>query len=104
MSNNCWIKDENGEFLRDAEGNKIQDPDDLHHLKGFINCEVDCSKAKEKNMVYTCNGNFVKRDKQGFLPEMVGNLYNSRVQVKKKMKKSKQELELVIKELEKRGE
>lgn len=99
-----WLRDENGEFLRDNEGNKIQDPDDLHHLKGFINCEVDCSKAKEKGMVYTCNGNFVKKDKQGFLPEMVGNLYNNRVEVKKKMKKSKQELELVIKELEKRGE
>lgn len=99
-----WLKDANGEFIRDSEGNKIQDPDDLHHLKGFINCEVDCSKAKEKGMVYTCNGNFVKKDKQGFLPEMVGNLYNRRVEVKKKMKKSKQELELVIKELEKRGE
>lgn len=78
--------------------------DDLHSLRGFINCEVDCSKAKEMGMVYTCNGNFVKKDKQGFLPKMVGDLYNNRVEVKKKLKKSKQELELVKKELEKRGE
>ena len=77
--------------------------DDLHSLRGFINCEYDCSKAKEKNMVYTCNGNFVKKDKQGFLPKMVGDLYGQRVQVKKKMKKSKQSLELVVKELESRG-
>ena len=98
-----WLKDEKGDFLRDSEYNKIQDPDDLHHLKGFINCEYDCSEAKRKNMVFTCNGNFIKKDKQGFLPKMVGDLYGSRVEVKKKMKKAKQELELVIKELEKRG-
>ena len=98
-----WLKDENGEFLRDSDWNKIQDPDDLHHLKGFINCTYDCSEAKKKNMVFTCNGNFIRKDKQGFLPKMVGDLYGSRVEVKKKMKKSKQQLELVKKELEERG-
>lgn len=76
--------------------------DDLHNLGALIECTYDTSYLKERNLCLTCNGNLIKRDKQGFLPEMVSDLYNDRVQVKKKMKKSKQELQLIIKEIEER--
>lgn len=79
-----------------------KDEDDLHKLGALIDCTYDTSYLKDRDLCLTCNGNLIKRDKQGFLPEMVSDLYNNRVKVKKHMKKVKQDLQLVIKEIEKR--
>lgn len=71
--------------------------DDPHRIGALIDCIYDTSYLKERDLCLTCNGNLIKRDKQGFLPEMIGDLYNSRVVVKGKMKQCQRELEQVIK-------
>jgi DNA polymerase elongation subunit (family B) len=77
------------------------DSTDTHKLGNLINCTYDTKYLKEIDRCLTCNGNLIKRDKQGFLPKMVGDLYSDRVHVKGEMKKAKQELEKVLEELNK---
>lgn len=71
---------------------------DPHRIGALIDCIYDTSYLKKENLCLTCNGNLIKKDKQGFLPEMVGDLYNNRVEVKGKMKKAQRDLEVLIKE------
>ena len=72
--------------------------DDIHRVGALIDCTYDTSYLKERNLCLTCNGNLIKRDKKGFLPEMIGDLYNNRVEVKGLMKKYQKELEELIKD------
>lgn len=72
--------------------------DDIHRIGALIDCTYDTSYLKERNLCLTCNGNLIKRDKKGFLPEMIGDLYNNRVEVKGLMKKYQKELEELIKD------
>ena len=53
--------------------------------------KIDLSKIKGATV--TPNGQFFRTDKQGFLPEMLENMYEDRKKFKKKMLAAKQELE-----------
>ena len=44
---------------------------------------------KKYNVTFTANGQFFKRDKQGFIPEIVEEIFNGRMEIKKKIKKLK---------------
>lgn len=41
------------------------------------------------NVTYTCNGQFFRRDKQGFIPEIVESVFNERLAIKGKIKEAK---------------
>ena len=45
------------------------------------------------------NGRYFRKDKQGFLPEMMEKMYNERKGYKKKMLEAEAELELINKRL-----
>lgn len=91
------------ETLLDEEDHRFetQSPysleEDEHKLGALFDCIYDTSYLKEKNVVLTSNGNLIRKDIQGFLPKMVGSLYEQRVTVKKEMKKKKTELQTLIK-------
>ena len=46
-----------------------------------------------ENPVYTPNNEFYRKDVQGFLPEMMQQIYNDRVKYKKKMIATKKKLQ-----------
>jgi len=54
-------------------------------VEGLIDKEFDTSIWKEKDITVTPNGSVYRRDKQGFLPQLMENMYNDRVKYKKKM-------------------
>lgn len=62
---------------------------------------IDLSKLN--GVTITPNGQFFRTDKQGFLPRMLYEMYEDRKKFKKMMLQSKQELELIKKEMDKRG-
>lgn len=51
------------------------------------------------DLAFTANGAAFKRDKQGFLPEIIEGLYNKRVLVKKEMINKKKEKEALLEKL-----
>ena len=55
------------------------------------------------NYSWTANGCAYRKDKHGFLPEIMQTMYDDRVKYKKMMIEKKKELEMIEKELEKRG-
>jgi DNA polymerase elongation subunit (family B) len=46
---------------------------------------IDLSLLKDDNLCLTANGQFYRRDKQGFMPEMVEKMFNDRKVYKKEM-------------------
>ena len=60
---------------------------------------LDGKKVSRDNMCMAANGYFFRRDKQGFLPEMMDKMYNDRVIAKKKMLESQALLEEVNRRL-----
>ena len=58
-------------------------------LNGYVSTE-----AAEKNYSMAATGQFFDNSKQGFMPKIIEEMYEERVQIKKKMLASKQELEL----------
>lgn len=52
---------------------------------GMVEGRYDLSILKEKNVAMTANGYTYRRDKQGFMPEIVERLFKERVQYKKQM-------------------
>ena len=60
-------------------------------VESFLNKSIDTSKLKESNLTVTPNGNFYRKDKQGFLSVLMQNMYNDRVNYKKKMILAQQE-------------
>jgi DNA polymerase elongation subunit (family B) len=54
----------------------------------------DLSFLKDENVCLTANGQFYRRDKQGFMPEMVEKMFNDRKVYKKKMLEAEQEYEI----------
>lgn len=65
------------------------DPDRILREKGSI--------SPEPNLAIAANGAAFRRDKQGFLPEIIEELYNRRVGIKKEMLGKKQEKEKLSK-------
>ena len=79
------------------------------NVKRMLNKECDLSYVKQKDLSVTPNGVMFKRDKQGFLPELMEKFYDERKMWKKRMieyqkerkvcndTKRKRELDLLIK-------
>jgi DNA polymerase elongation subunit (family B) len=59
----------------------------------LLNQSIDTSCLKSDNVCLTANGQFYRRDKQGFMPEMVEKMFNDRKVYKKKMLDAEQEYE-----------
>lgn len=59
----------------------------------LLNQKVDTSKLADDNVCLTANGQFYKRDVQGFMPEMVEKMFADRKVYKKAMLDAEQELE-----------
>lgn len=86
----------------------IDDPavkfNDLSVAK-LLNEEIDTSVLKQHDYSMAANGQMFRRDKMGFLPELMGKFYESRVAAKKhatdlKKQKEKETDKNVIKQLE----
>jgi DNA polymerase elongation subunit (family B) len=73
----------------------IQPDDYTDAMRSLISCNVsvdklldrtiDLSFLKEEDVCLTANGQFYRRDKQGFMPEMVEKMFNDRKVYKKAM-------------------
>lgn len=65
--------------------------------------KYDLGILKEKDISMAANGQCFRREKQGFLPEILMRMYEDRKAYKKKMLDAQKELELVKEELHRRG-
>lgn len=77
-------------------------------LDDLLACKVDNTIAKTKNYAMAANGQFFRRDKQGFLSELMEKFYENRKASKKKMIEYKKQAEketdpIKIKELKKQA-
>ena len=70
-------------------------------VEKLLKKQLDTSKLEGATL--TPNGQFFTTVKQGFLPKMMGEMYEDRKKFKKMMLVAKQEYENVLTELEKRG-
>ena len=62
-------------------------------VEKLLNKEINLDFLKEQNVTLTPNGQFFRRDKQGFLPKMMEDMYEDRKKFKKLMLQAKQEYE-----------
>jgi len=60
-------------------------------IEKLLRKEIDLSKVKDYTL--TPNGQFFRKDKQGFLPEVLEKMYNDRTKYKTAMLKAKQDYE-----------
>jgi len=60
-------------------------------VENFLNQKLNLKWAKDKNVSVAPNGAMFKRDKQGFLPELMEKMYNDRVIYKEKTIQAKKE-------------
>lgn len=67
--------------------------DNIVSVEKLLNTINDNSILKQENVTLTPNGQFFRRDKQGFLPKMMEEMYNDRSAYKKKAIAAKKELE-----------
>lgn len=74
----------------------------LFGIEDLINKNVDLSFLKDEDLSMTANKVFFKRDKKGFLSEIMDSLYNQRSVVKKQMLKNESTIELINSILESR--
>ena len=65
--------------------------------------QVVLDALKEHNVCLTANGQFYRRDKQGFMPELVEKMFNDRKVYKKAMLDAEQQLAAVEQEIYRRG-
>ena len=71
------------------------------NVQKMINKEADLSW--EEDFCVAANGAMYRKDKVGFMPELVTRIYNERKQYKKTMLEKKQELVNIEEELKRRG-
>lgn len=67
---------------------------------------IDTTKAPrtvDRDYAYAANGCYYRKDKQGFLPELMEKMYNDRTKYKKMMLEAKKDLENISAEIRKRG-
>ena len=62
-------------------------------VDALLSRSIDLSALKDENVCLTANGQFYRRDKQGFMPEMVEKMFNDRKVYKKAMLDAEQEYE-----------
>ena len=67
--------------------------DDRPGVKGLLDQTQSLDGLEKYNLTYTPNNEFYRKDVQGFLPEMMQNIYNDRVKYKKKMIATKKKLQ-----------
>jgi DNA polymerase elongation subunit (family B) len=65
-------------------------PSDWHSIDALLNGEFDGGDVKYS---YAANGCYYRKDKQGFLPELMEKMYNDRTKYKKLMIEAKQRFE-----------
>ena len=63
---------------KDSDGHNVM-------VESMLNKEDDLTFLKETNMTMTPNGALYTREKQGFLPRLMEQMYNDRVKYKKQM-------------------
>ena len=73
------------------------------HLDVTVESLLNKTPLPETGLALTANGWCYHKNKQGFLPELMQTMYESRSTDKKKMLKCESELELVKAEMKKRG-
>ena len=66
--------------------------DDRPGVNGLLDQSQSLDGLEKYNLTYTPNNEFYRRDIQGFLPEMMQNIYNDRVKYKKLMIDTKKKL------------
>jgi DNA polymerase elongation subunit (family B) len=62
-------------------------------IDNLLEMKTDTTGLKTHNITMTPNGHFFKRDKQGFLSELMENMYNDRVVYKRKYNEARKQLE-----------
>ena len=62
-------------------------------VENFLAEKLNLKFAKDKNVTIAPNGAMFKKDKQGFLPELMEKMYTDRVVYKKKMIEAKKEFQ-----------
>ena len=62
-------------------------------VENYLNEKFDLQWAKDKNVTVAPNGSMYRRDKQGFLPELMEKMYGDRVVFKKKTIDAKKEFQ-----------
>jgi len=67
----------------------------MFNVSDLVNATVDTSFLKDANLSMTANKAFFKRDKQGFLPAMMEDLYRQRKDVKRNMLDADSDVELI---------
>ena len=67
--------------------------DDRPGVKGLLDQTQSLDGLEKYNLTYTPNNEFYRKDVQGFLPEMMQQIYNDRVKYKKKMIATKKKLQ-----------
>ena len=72
-------------------------------VQSLLEQEYDFEYLKDSDLALAANGQHFKRDKQGFLPEIIEKMYADRVRYKKLMLEKKKELELIESEINRRG-
>ncbi len=73
------------------------------NVEGLLNSKYDLSDLVHNEFSMTANGICYRKDKLGFIPELVGRIYDERSKFKKQMLKTEQELEHLKSELNRRG-
>ena len=72
-------------------------------VDSLLSRKHDLGVLKDENVCLTANGQFYRRDKQGFMPEMVEKMFADRKVYKKKMLDAEQEYERINEEIARRG-
>lgn len=109
ISPECLLSTEERNHLLENEDKRNQTnatiikvcKDDL--VESIINKSVDTTFLKDYDITMTAAGEFFRRDRKGFLAELVGNMYETRKTMKKEMLEFEKEAEAIKEELHKRG-
>lgn len=72
------------------------------NVDDLLECKVDTSLMKDLNIALTPNGQFFKRDKLGFLPEIMETMYEDRAMFKNKAIEARKLLEKSVSESERK--
>ena len=84
------------DWMRSFVSKNVIDVDNL------LDEKIDTSLLKQHNITLTPNGQFFRKDKQGFLAKMMEDMYKERAVYKKKMIEEMKRLQEIEKELDKR--
>ena len=75
---------------------------DKANVNGLLNTLLDTSILKKHNLCMTPNGAFFRKDKLGFMPELMNTMYDDRKKYKDQMIVAQKELEQINSEIQKR--